>query len=42
MRTQPKETRLIVLGDLNADLDDVPRTTQENILAAEMTELGLS
>ena len=41
MKAQPDGTKLLVLGDLNADLD-VPRTTQEDVLAAEMTELGLT
>ena len=31
----------MVLGDLNADLD-VPRTTQEDVLAAELVEHGLT
>ena len=40
MQQQPSGTRLMVLGDLNANLD-VPWTTQEDVLAAEMAEHGL-
>ena len=37
---QPAGTRLLLLGDLNADLD-CPRTRQEEILAADLEEHGL-
>ena len=41
MREQPKGTRLLILYNLNTNLD-IPRTAQEDVLAAEMTDLGLS
>ena len=41
IRAQPKGTRLLILYNLNTDLD-IPRTAQEDVLAAEMTDLGLS
>ena len=40
IRAQPADARLMVLGDLNADLDS-PRGRQEDVLAAEATEQGL-
>ena len=41
IKRQPDVTKLLVLGDLNADLD-VPMTTQEDVFFAEMTERGLT
>ena len=37
---QPEGTRLLLLGDLNADLD-FPRNRQEEVLAADLEERGL-
>ena len=41
MRAQSEGTRLLILCGLNTNLG-VPRTTQEDVLDAEMAELGLS
>ena len=38
---QPEGTKPLIIGDLNASLD-VPRTTQEEVLAAEMARRGIS
>ena len=40
MQGQPSGTRLLVLDKLKADLD-VPQTTQEDVLAAEVAEHGV-
>ena len=40
LEAQPPGTRLLLLGDLNADLD-CPRTRQEEILATDLEEHGL-
>ena len=40
MQVQPNGIRLLVLENLNVNLN-VPRTTQEDVLVVEVTELGL-
>ena len=41
LKEQPKGTKPLIIGDFNSDLD-VPRTTQEEVLAAEMAGRGIS
>ena len=41
LKEQPKGTKPLIIGVFNSDLD-VPRTTQEEVLAAEMAGRGIS
>ena len=41
LREQPEGTKSLIIDNLNANLD-VPRTTQEKVLTAEMAGRGIS